>query len=97
MEGPVKRFLVVLASFALPVVNVNPVAPATRRARGCANHFLMSDDSSLIGFLHQTFPNFPLASIKQIVAKSDTNVDDQVCYKRVGSGFYSIIDNTANQ
>jgi hypothetical protein len=92
-----KRFVIVLAFVLLPVFNLAPAALATRPARGCADHFIQSDNSSLIAFLHETFPNFPLASIKQIVAKSDKNADQQVCYKQIGGGYYSIIDNTANQ
>jgi hypothetical protein len=57
---------------------------------------LLSEDNALVAFLHETFPDFPLESIQQIVAKSDKNTDDYVCYKQIGGGYYSIIDNTAN-
>jgi hypothetical protein len=92
-----KRFIVVLALVLLPVFNMTSPALATRPARGCADHFKKSTDSALIVFLHETFPNFPLESIQQIVAKSDKNADNHVCYKQIGGGYYSIIDNTANQ
>lgn len=92
-----KRLVVILALIVLPMANIAPSALATKPARGCSDHFLKSGDRALVKFLHEQFPDFPLDSIKQIVAKTDKNADDQVCYKQLGSGYYDLVDNTANQ